>query len=109
MGKSETPDQDRNRDQRVKAASGEWEQRSLHPPCWGQSQRLQMLFFWWEWDLNSGLHSCKAGATPPVSPFFSGCILEMGGSHKPELALILDPTDFRIIGPSHQCPVKLQV
>jgi hypothetical protein len=33
------------------------------------------LFFWWDWDLNLGLHACKAGALPLVH--FALVILEM--------------------------------
>jgi hypothetical protein len=25
---------------------------------------ILFLFVWWDWDLNSGLHPCKAGAVP---------------------------------------------
>jgi hypothetical protein len=39
------------------------------------SMKVELLFFWWDWDLNSGLWPFKAGAIPleyTSSPFCPG-------------------------------------
>jgi hypothetical protein len=33
-----------------------------------------VFFFWWDWDLNSGLHTCKAGA-PLLEPHLQSIFL----------------------------------
>jgi hypothetical protein len=38
-----------------------------------QSVFLVNLFFWWEWDLNTGLWACKAGAIP-LEPYLQSIL-----------------------------------
>jgi hypothetical protein len=53
-------------------------------------------FFWWNWGLNSGLHTCKAGTTAWATPpfHFVLVILEMGSLELfARLASNFDPSD----------------
>jgi hypothetical protein len=76
---------------------------------------LNRLFSWWDWGLNSQLHTCKAGALL-LKPHLQSILLWLfgdGGSRTIFLGwpgttifLISASQVARITGVSHQCPAS---